>query len=301
MWEEYCEEMPARVRLTYDGKVKVKVPGRRREVFEVPFLDKYRKRAFRNLRFTLQHLNMEIIEEESIKRAIEVSYEDEGVIHNHKLQVEDKTLHALFIPPQGTHRLCPSLKGKYKIIFSYEGKGVFNASPVGELSEKEKEDIERFVRYILRPHYSLAFINDSALQNIQNKEANNEVATQILGNEDSIEKRSEPQEVTDAIRTEKQRKIQKHKHQGKKEKLFISSEKVTAIEEIKAKIKKFKPRGLKENLAYRRYLQALSYAPDKREEIDKLFYNEIVERKNFERFYRHLYLLIPKLIESALP
>ena len=205
MWEEYCEEMPARVRLTYDGKVKVKVPGRRREVFEVPFLDKYRKRAFRNLRFTLQHLNMEIIEEESIKRVIEVSYEDEGVIHNHKLQVEDKTLHVLFIPPKGAHRLCPSLKGKYKIIFSYEGKGVFNASPVGELSEKEKEDIERFVRYILRPHYSLAFINDSALQNIQNKGANNEVSTQILGNEDSIEKRSEPQEVSDVIHMEKEK------------------------------------------------------------------------------------------------
>ena len=161
--------MPARVRLTYDGKVKGKVPGRRREVFEVPFLDKYRERAFRNLRFTLQHLNMEIIGEESIKRVIEVSYEDEGVIHNHKLQVEDKTLHVLFTPPKGAHRLCPSLKGKYKIIFSYEGKGIFNASPVGELSEKEKEDIERFVRYILRPHYSLAFINDSAVQNIQNK------------------------------------------------------------------------------------------------------------------------------------
>ena len=269
MWEEYCEEMPARVRLTYDGKVKVKVPGRRREVFEVPFLDKYRKRAFRNLRFTLQHLNMEIIEEKSIKRAIEVSYEDEGVIHNHKLQVEDKTLHVLFIPPQGAHRLCPSLKGKYKIIFSYEGKGVFNASPVGELSEKEKEDIERFVRYILRPHYSLAFINDSALQNIQNKEANNKVSTQILGNENSIEKRSELQEVSDVIHMEK-RKIRKHRYKGKTEKLSISSEKVIAIEEIEEKIKNFQPKELKENLAYRRYLQALSYAPAKKEEIDKL-------------------------------
>jgi len=235
LWEEYCEEMHARVRLTYDGKVKVKVPGRRGEVFEVPFLGKYRKRAFRNLRFTLQHLNMkiigeesikraievsyedegvihnyklhveEIIGEESIKRAIEVSYEDEGVIHNYKLHVEDKTLHALFIPPQGVHRLCPSLKGKYKIIFSYEGKGVFNASPVGELPEKEKEDIERFVRYILRPYYSLAFINDSAVQNIQNKGVNNEVSTQILGNEYSIEKRSELQEVSDVIHMEKEK------------------------------------------------------------------------------------------------
>jgi len=205
LWEEYCEEMHARVRLTYDGKVKVKVPGRRGEVFEVPFLGKYRKRAFRNLRFTLQHLNMKIIGEESIKRAIEVSYEDEGVIHNYKLHVEDKTLHALFIPPQGVHRLCPSLKGKYKIIFSYEGKGVFNASPVGELPEKEKEDIERFVRYILRPYYSLAFINDSAVQNIQNKGVNNEVSTQILGNEYSIEKRSELQEVSDVIHMEKEK------------------------------------------------------------------------------------------------
>ena len=74
-----------------------------------------------------------------------------------------------------------------------------------------------------------------------------------------------------------------------------------AIEEIEAKIKNFQPRELKENLAYRRYLQALSYAPDKKEEIDKLFCNEIVERKNFERFYRHLYLLVPELLEDALP
>ncbi len=36
--------MPGRVRLTYDGKVEIKVLGRRREVFEVPFLDKYRKK-----------------------------------------------------------------------------------------------------------------------------------------------------------------------------------------------------------------------------------------------------------------
>ena len=52
--------MPARVRLTYDGKVKVKVLGRRKEVFEVSFLDKYKKRTFRNLRFTLQHLKWKL-------------------------------------------------------------------------------------------------------------------------------------------------------------------------------------------------------------------------------------------------
>ena len=44
---------------------------------------------------------METIEEKSIKRIIEVNYEDEGVIRNRKLHVDDKTLHALFIPPQG--------------------------------------------------------------------------------------------------------------------------------------------------------------------------------------------------------
>ena len=70
---------------------------------------------------------------------------------------------------------------------------------------------------------------------------------------------------------------------------------MTAIEEIKAKIKKFKPRGLKENLAYRRYLQALSYAPDKREEIEDfvrehripdVFFEGEVKEKELPKYYR---------------
>ena len=54
------------------------------------------KKKLKNLES--QHLSTEIIEEKPIKRIIEVSYEDEGVIYDHKPHVENEILHVLFIP-----------------------------------------------------------------------------------------------------------------------------------------------------------------------------------------------------------
>jgi hypothetical protein len=68
-----------RTRLTCDGKVRVKVSGRRRKIFEVLSLDKYRRKAFRNLRFIIEHLNFHIIEELLTMRAINIDYEDGGI------------------------------------------------------------------------------------------------------------------------------------------------------------------------------------------------------------------------------
>jgi len=76
-----------RVRLTRDGKVTVKVPGRRRKIFEVLFLDKYWKKAFRNLRFVLECLNINILKEKPIKRTIKMNYEDGGTIHTGQLEL----------------------------------------------------------------------------------------------------------------------------------------------------------------------------------------------------------------------
>jgi len=37
--------MPPRVRLTSDGHVKVKILGRKSQLYKVPFLDRHRRRA----------------------------------------------------------------------------------------------------------------------------------------------------------------------------------------------------------------------------------------------------------------
>lgn len=70
--------MPARVRLTRDGKVRVKVPGRKKEIFEVLFLDEYRRKALRNLRFVLARLNLDTFEEIPVERAVNINYEKGG-------------------------------------------------------------------------------------------------------------------------------------------------------------------------------------------------------------------------------
>lgn len=53
--------MPARFRLTRDGKSSVKVSGKRRQVYEVPFLDRYRRRAFKNFRLILEHSKIKVV------------------------------------------------------------------------------------------------------------------------------------------------------------------------------------------------------------------------------------------------
>jgi len=138
-------------RLTCDGKVRVKVYGRRRKIFKVLFLDKYRRKAFRNSKFVLERLNFNIIEETPAMRAINVDYEDEGITHTQQVEIEDKVLRTLFNPGPEIQELCLSLKLEYPMIFKYDGKGVFDVSILGKLSEKEEGDNEKFVTYVIRP------------------------------------------------------------------------------------------------------------------------------------------------------
>jgi len=71
------------------------------------------------------------------------------------------------------------------------------------------------------------------------------------------------------------------------------------IEKIKERIRRFQPEGLKENLAYNRYLQALSYDTESEEEIHRLFYTHIIRKRDFEGFYRRLYMHMPSLLENG--
>ena len=187
-----------RIRLTRDGKVTVKVPGRRRKIFEVLFLDKYWKKAFRNLRFVLECLNINILKEKPIKRTIKMNYEDGGTIHTGQLEVNDKVLHVLFIPPPQIQESYASLKHKYRIIFKYDGRGIFHVSLRGGISKSEEEDIQKFVTYVVKAQYGVAFIKDSALQSRQtSEEVQIEEKPMTILNKDEIrsEKTNKPKEV----------------------------------------------------------------------------------------------------------
>ena len=299
--------MPVRFRLSRDGKVSVKVPGMRRQVYEVPFLDRYRRRAFRNLRLVLERLQMRIVGEETVKRFVNVSYEEKGAIREYKLPVMDKVLHVIFNPSSELRRICPSLNGNYRLAFMYEGRGVFEAYPIGELTEKEKKDIEKLVYHVIKPWYNVAFITDYALHmklNRKEREYEEKSCSQDLAPEQNVDEGGSDKNC----RLKEQRMLFKRKdreNSGLRCEIAADSEvpnraeEMLTIEEIKERIRRFQPEGLKENLAYNRYLQALSYDTESEEEIHRLFYTHIIRKRDFEGFYRRLYMHMPNLLENG--
>ena len=290
--------MPARVRLTRDGKVRVKVPGRRREIFEVRFLDEYRSRAFRNLRFVLARLNLDTFEEIPVQRAVNIDYEEGGETHTHQLKIGDEVLSVLFDQPPQIQGLCPSPERKCQILFRYNGRGIFDVSTSGGKSEKEEGDIEDFVRYVVKPQYKMAFINDSALQSgeVQEEEVETEErsSTILNGNRMKTSKPEEPLSVE--AETTNKRKGYSRKAANK---LAEHVEQSLTLGEIEEEIKCFRPESFRENAAYERYLQALSCNPEREEEIERVFYDLVVRKKDFGSFYRQLYAFAPKLLEQT--
>ena len=299
--------MPVRFRLSRDGKVSVKVPGMRRQVYEVPFLDRYRRRAFRNLRIVLERLQMRIVGEETVKRFVNVSYEEKGTIRDYKLPVMDKVLHVIFNPSSELRRICPSLNGNYRMAFRYEGRGIFEAYPIGELTEDEEKEFEKLVSHVIKPQYKAAFIIDLALQmKLNRKEGEDE--------EKSCSQDLTPEQNIDEGRSEENCRLEEQpmpvnrkgrKNAGLRCEIAADSEvpnraeEMLTIEEIKERIRRFQPEGLKENLAYNRYLQALSYDTESEEEIHRLFYTHIIRKRDFESFYRRLYMYVPSLLENG--
>lgn len=299
--------MPVHVRLTRDGKIKVKVPGRRREVYDVLFLDRHRRRAFRNLRFVLERLHIKIVGEKTVKRFVDVSYEEDGAIRDHELPVEDKVLYVFFNPTKEIRELCPFLKGNYRMAFMYEGRGVFDLYTLGELSEDEERDIEKLVGHVIKPQYNAAFMIDSALQMKQlEKEGKDEEKSSVVeltpdlnADKGQPETTDKPEEPPMAASRRGRKIANRIRGRAADNKIPNQAEEMLTIGEMKEKIKRFQPEGLKESLAYDRYLQALSSAPEREEEIHKLFYSHIIKGKNFEGFYHQLYMLAPKLLEST--
>jgi len=290
--------MPARVRLTRDGEVRVKVPGRKREIFEVLFLDEYRRKAFRNLRFVLARLNLDTFEEIPVKRAVNINYEEEGEAQTHQLRIRDEVLNVLLNPSPQIQELCPSLKRKCRMLFRYNGRGIFDLSTCGNISEEEEEDIEKFVRYVVKPQYMMAFINDSALQSgeVKDEEVETEERSLTILDENKI-KTSKPIEPL-GVEAETRNERKDYSKKAAENKLAEHIEESLTLQDIEEQIRCFRPEGFRESVAYERYLQALSSSPEKEEDIERVFYELVVRKKDFQDFYYQLYGLAPKLLEQ---
>jgi len=144
---------PRRVRLTSDGYVKVKVPGRKSQLFKVSFLDSYRKRAFRNLRYVLENLGFKV-GEGAVGRFIDLNFSGNPL----KVQVKDSALVTSLEPTPELVKKYPALtQPVYIIAFIYDGGGRFNVAYSYDL-EEELKALEEFLGKVVYPLYKNAFL-----------------------------------------------------------------------------------------------------------------------------------------------
>jgi len=288
--------MHPRVRLTSDGYVKVKVPGRKSQLFKVYFLDSYRKRAFRNLIYVLEKLDFKIVGEEAVRRYVDLNFNGAPL----KVQVKDSVLVTSLSPTPELVKKYPALtKQAYIYTFTYIGDGRFNTVFLYEEKEEYKA-LKEILEKIVYPLYMKALLYDMALKREENPEAANKRKERLttrseIENEETIQKDDEdhpkPQEKA---KTHKQRRKRVKKRSESKRKAKKKRE--PSIEEVKERISIYQPEDFRSKLAYERYLEALKEAPEREEDIHRVFYNLIVRKKEFKDFYRQIYLLAPKLI-----
>jgi len=290
--------MPPRVRLTSDGYLKVKVPGRKSQLFKVYFLDSYRKRAFRNLRYVLENLGFKIIGEKTVRRPVDLNFNGAPL----KVQVKDSVLVTSLAPtPELAKKYAALSRPAYVITFIYNGVGRFvMAFPYEE--EEESEAFEEFFGKVIHPLYVKAFLYDLALMKEEKPDAEREENLPIRGEiEEGEGKTQEDEEVKPQEKAEthkKGRKKVKKKRSESKRKAKKREKRELSIEEVKERISKYQPEDFRSKLAYERYLEALKEAPDREEDIHRLFYSLIIGKNEFKDFYLQLYSLVPKLIES---
>jgi len=287
--------MPPRVRLTSNGYVKVKFPGRKSQLFKVSFLDSYRKRAFRNLRYVLENLGFKIIGEKTVRRPVDLNFNGAPL----KVQVKDNVLVTSLAPTTELAKKYPALsRPAYVITFIYNGVGRFlMAFPYEE--EEESEAFEEFFRKVIHPLYMKAFLYDSALMKEEKPDAKREENLPIRGEIEEGEGKTQEddEEVKPQEKAETHKKVRKRvKKKQSESKRKAKKKRELSIEEVKEKISKYRPEDFRSKLAYERYLEALKEAPEREEDIHRLFYNLIVRKNDFKDFYLQLYSLAPKLI-----
>jgi len=281
--------------LTSDGYVKVKVPGRKSQLFKVSFIDSYRKRAFRNLRYVLENLGFKIIGEKTVRRPVDLNFNGAPL----KVQVKDSVLVTSLAPtPELAKKYAALSRPAYVITFIYNGVGRFvMVFPYEE--EEESEAFEEFFRKVIHPLYMKAFLYDSALMKEEKPDAKREENLPIRGEiEEGEEKTQEDEEVKPQEKAETHKKGRKRvkKKQSESKRKAEKEKRELSIEEVKEKISKYQPEDFRSKLAYERYLEALKEAPEREDDIHRVFYNLIVRENDFKDFYRQIYSLVPKLI-----
>jgi len=274
---------PPRVRLTSDGYVKVKIRGKKRQFCKVPFLDEYRKRAFRNLRCVLKQLDFKVLGEELVKRRLDVEFNGKTI----KVEVKDTVLLTIFTPTPELVRDFPTLnKPSYTLTFTYDGKGRFKMT-FGYDEGAEYEAFDRFFRETFDPLYTAAFEEDAALKKEKKLERSDR---QVVPDIAEIQEAKGLKPPATEMRTQ----AEKHAPPPKSP---INPQIEPSIEDVKARISNYNPTSFRERLALERYREALGASPDKEEEINKVFYRVINGENDFKDFYRQLYRLAPKLIQ----
>jgi len=260
-----------RARLTSDGCIKVKVPGRKSRYFKVPFYDEYRRRAFRNLRYVLNQLNFKIDGEKVIDIYVDVKIDGK----DRSARLKDKVILTKF----------PAEYPEYRIAFTYVGGGRFKLG--FSCNDKIKCDaFEKFLRETFKPLYDTAFLNDTALKNMREEKV---IPHEEVEEKPKVVKVKAQEEKIEAERPKRVRK-RRLKTRTRVPKVEPS------IEDVKNMIKSYKPRDFRERVAFERYREALATSPDNEDDIHRLFYKLIKGEKGFEEFYQQLYLMVPKLL-----
>jgi hypothetical protein len=315
----------ARIRITSDGKLKV--PGRKGEVEEIPWRDRYRRRAIRTLSQLLKAMpEFEDLKEKPIERSLWMEYEEDGKIHRRRVAINDTVLSARLSPSTHLLKLYPGLSETH-VTFEYMGGGWFNI-----LSEngKKREALNEALIGFLQPLYTAAFSANLSDQQIREmidahyaKRLPKEKPETVPVKEMPQKERETPSFINAQPMEEAPPPLPKMPEptppaplRGKapkkprplpsEERAEPEEEKVggaASIEEIKKEIEGFSPKTFVERAAYERYLQAISrpWAKEREEEVHEVFYRLITSKRrpqDFKHYYNQLKLLVPEWLEA---
>jgi len=317
----------ARIRVTSDGKLKLKVPGRRGEVEEIPWRDRYRRRAVKTLSRLLKVMpEFEDLREKPIERSFWVEYEEGGEIHRRRVTVKDTVLSARFSPSTRLLRLYPRLNGT-SVTFEYAGRGWFtilSENGNGGGREALNEAMTGFIQPLYRAVFS-ANLSDQQIQELieahyaerlpmekpaipptegvpqMRQEASSPMGVQSM-EEAPPPKMPEPTPPALSVgRVSKALRSPTAEEKAEPEEGEVGGG--ASVEEMKKEIEGFRPQTFVERAAHERYLQAISrpWAKKRENEIHGVFYRLLTSKRrpqDFQRYYNQLSLLVPEWLEA---
>jgi len=318
-----------KIRITSDGKLKLKVPGRKGEVEEIPWRDRYRRRAVKTLSRLLKAMSeFEDLKEKPIERDFWVEYEEDGEIHRRRVTIKDTVLSARLSPSTRLLRLYPGLN-ETRVTFEYTGRGWFTILSENGNGE-EGEALNEAMRGFIQPLYTTTFLANLSDQQIREmveahyaKRLPPEKPETLSVEEMPQKERETPSPISAQPMEEapppppKMPKPTPPAPPGGKapktprppppeERAEPEEEKAggaVSVEEMRKEIEGFHPQTFVERAAYERYLQAISrpWAKKREEEVHEVFYRLITSKRrpqDFQRYYNQLSLLVPEWLEA---